>query len=73
MNFTNNLTDNSAMVAPITWSIPQIAVEVLEENVMKTIDFPIVVFKRYADDCITAMPNDKLHDLLKALNSILTN
>lgn len=61
--------DGCAMGAPISSTTAQLVMEFLEENVIGNLKFPILFFKRYVDDCITAVPSDKVEDLLNAFNS----
>lgn len=52
------------MGEPISLSIAsQIDMELLEENVIQRIYFPILFFKMHTSDCITAIHKDKIHDL----------
>ena len=60
--------DGCAMGSPISSTIAQIVMEYLEESVLKKIDFDVLFFKRYVDDCLAAVPENKINHLLQAFN-----
>ncbi|XP_050512088.1 uncharacterized protein LOC126888113 [Diabrotica virgifera virgifera] len=62
-------TDGCAMGASISSAIAQLVLEHLEEIVLNKIDFDILFFYRYIDDCLTAAPEDKLDILLSEFNN----
>ena len=58
-----------AMGNPISSVIAQLVLEHLEETILPTITYPIPFFKRYVDDCITAVPNNHTEDILYKFNT----
>lgn len=67
-NFYQQL-DGCAMGSPISSTIAQLVMEYLEEKVLQHLNIPIIFFKRYVDDCLTAVPEGKINDVLKKFNS----
>jgi len=61
--------DGCAMGLPISSTIAQVVMEYLEESVMEKLNFNILFFKRYVDDCLAAVPEDKINLLLQAFNN----
>lgn len=61
--------DGCAMGSPIALTIAQMVMEYLEENVIKNLNIPILFFKRYVDDCLLAVPNNNINDILQAFNN----
>lgn len=43
--------------------------EHLEEVVLKDLNHNILFFKRYVDDCLAAVPNNSINDVLSAFNN----
>lgn len=60
--------DGCAMGSPISSTVAQLVMEFVEENVLQKLDFDILFFKRYVDDCLTAIPENKTTDILNAFN-----
>ena len=58
-----------AMGSPISSTVAQLVMEYLEESVITNLNIPILFFKRYVDDCITAIPEDQISNVLTAFNS----
>lgn len=67
-NFYEQL-DGCAMGSPISSTVAQLVMEYLEENVLSSININIIFFKRYVDDCLTAIPSNKIDELLSAFNN----
>lgn len=61
--------DGCAMGSPISSTIAQIVMEYLEENVLQKLNYNIVFFKRYVDDCLLAIPEDKITQILNDFNN----
>jgi hypothetical protein len=61
--------EGCAMGASISSVIAQLVLEDLEESMLNNLNYPIPFFYRYVDDCITAIPKDKIDDILKHFNS----
>ncbi|XP_060523582.1 uncharacterized protein LOC132700362 [Cylas formicarius] len=57
------------MGVSISSAIAQIVLEDLEESVLSNALFDIPFFYRYVDDCITAIPKNKQHEILQLFNS----
>lgn len=64
--------DGCAMGSPISSTIAQLVMEYLEETVINNLDINITFFKRYVDDCLTAVPENKITDLINAFNNFHT-
>lgn len=62
-------TFGCAMGSPISSVIAQLVLEDLEENIIKNYDHKINFYKRYVDDCITAIDETFINDFLSQLNS----
>jgi hypothetical protein len=58
-----------AMGSPISSTVAQLVMKFLEEDVIKNLNIPLIFFKRYVDDCITAVPEDQINNVLTAFNS----
>ncbi|XP_072392473.1 inter-alpha-trypsin inhibitor heavy chain H4-like [Diabrotica undecimpunctata] len=58
-----------AMGASISSVIAQLVLEDLEESVMSHLDFNVPFFHRYIDDCICAIPTNKMTEILDKFNS----
>ena len=52
------------MGSPISSTIAQIVMEYLEESVLQKLNYNGIFFKRYVDDCLLAIPEDKLTHIL---------
>lgn len=57
-----------AMGSPISSTIAQLVMEHLEETTINNLDFDITFFKRYVDDCLTSVPENKINEILTAFN-----
>lgn len=57
------------MGAPISSVVAQLVLEDLEENVIPKLKTNLPFYKRYVDDCITALPLPDLDNILKEFNS----
>lgn len=60
--------DGCAMGSPISSTVAQLVLEYLEEKVLNDIKTPVIFFKRYVDDCLIAIPEDKIDEVLDAFN-----
>lgn len=60
--------DGCAMGASISSIVAQIVMEDLEEKVISELPFKLPFFYRYVDDCITAVPQDKINDIVSSFN-----
>lgn len=61
--------DGCAMGSPISSTIAQLVMEYLEEKVLENLNFNIPFFKRFVDDCLVAVPNNKTQEILQAFNN----
>lgn len=68
-NFFYQQLNGCAMGSPISSTVAQLVMEYLEEEVIKNLNIPIIFFKRYVDDCLTAVPEDQIDGLVLAFNS----
>lgn len=57
------------MGSPISSTLAQLVMEHLEEGVLGNLDFNVLFFKRFVDDCIAAIPSDKINNMLNSFNS----
>ena len=57
------------MDSPISSTIAQIVMEYLEESVLQKLNYNVIFFKRYIDDCLLAIPEDKLTQILTDFNN----
>jgi predicted GIY-YIG superfamily endonuclease len=61
--------DGCAMGSPISSTIAQLVMEHLEESVIEGLNFDILFFKRYVDDCLMAVPENETNNILDKFNS----
>lgn len=61
--------DGCAMGAPISSVIAQLVLEHVEETTLPKLSFNPVFFKRYVDDIITAVPKNKIDEILSTFNT----
>lgn len=61
--------DGCAMGSPISSTVAQLVMEYLEEKVLSNTNIPILFLKRYVDDCITAVPENQIDEILNAFNN----
>lgn len=61
--------DGCAMGSPISSTIAQLVMEHLEETVLRQLTTPRLFFKRYVDDCLTAIPENAIAEVLNKFNS----
>lgn len=62
-------TEGVPMGLPISSIIAQIVLECLEETVIPKFKFHIPFYFRYVDDCITAIPREKVNEMQCELNN----
>lgn len=67
-NFFKQL-DGVAMGSPISSIIAQLVMEYAEDQIIDNLDFGILFYKRYVDDCLLAIPKDKEQEILNAFNA----
>ncbi|XP_062714618.1 uncharacterized protein LOC134291187 [Aedes albopictus] len=63
----------TAMGNPLSPTIADMVMELLMNNVMAKINFPIPVIKKYVDDLILALPVDRVLEVLNMFNSYNPN
>ena len=61
--------DGVAMGSPISSVIAQLVMEYAERQIIDNLNFEILFYKRYVDDCILAIPKGREDDILCAFNS----
>jgi hypothetical protein len=57
------------MGSPVSVVLAEIVMQYVEKHVMENVPCPVLFWKRYVDDVITAIPKDQTEDLLQHLNS----
>ena len=60
----------TAMGSPVSVSVANLVMEDVEERALSTFNLQLPFWKRYANDTITAVPRDRIPELLEHLNSI---
>ena len=63
----------TAMGNPLSPTVADLVMEVLLKNVLSEINFPVPVIKKYVDDLILAVPEDKVDETLENFNKYNTN
>ena len=61
------------MGSPVSVVVANIVMEHIEDLVLSMSPVPIVFWKRYVDDVLTAVPVDQVHGMLAHINSINQN
>ena len=67
-NFYKQL-DGVAMGSPISSVIAQLVMEHAEKQIIDSLDFDILFYKRYVDDCLLAIPKGREQQILDTFNS----
>lgn len=62
-----------AMGSPLAASLANIVMEHIEEQVLSSLDYNPIFFKRYVDDIITCIPKNKIDYTLNKFNNYHTN
>ena len=57
------------MGSPVAPHLADLVLEILQEEVIRKLGFPLPFFYRYVDDIITAVPIDKKCDILTKFNN----
>ena len=60
----------TAMGSPVSVSVANLVMEDIEEHALTSFNIQLPFWKRYVDDTITAVPKEKVSELLDHLNSI---
>ena len=60
----------TAMGSPVSVSVANLVMEDIEERALTSFNIQLPFWKRYVDDTITAVPKEKVSELLDHLNSI---
>ena len=63
-------TYGTAMGSPVSVSVANLVMEDVEERALSTFDVHLPFWKRYVDDTCTAVPGDRVQDLLQHLNQV---
>ena len=61
--------DGVAMGSPISSVIAQLIMEYAERQIIDNLNFEVLFFKRYVDDCLLAIPEGKEQQILEAFNA----
>lgn len=61
------------MGSPISSVLAQLVLEDLEENTISNLNFNLKFFKRYVDDCLTIVPENKCQYVLNQFNNYHPN
>ena len=62
-------TFGTAMGSPVSVTVANLVMEVVEGRALATTDIPLRFWKRYVDDTCTALPRSRCQELLGHLNS----
>lgn len=57
------------MGSPLSPTIANLVLERLEEDVLKTCDFPVLLYKRYVDDIFCVIPKDSTNSIITKFNN----
>ena len=68
---TYQQTFGTAMGSPVSVTVANLVMEDVEERALATFDGVVPFWKRYVDDVCTAVPGDRIGDLLQHLNGIV--
>lgn len=61
--------DGVAMGSPISSVVAQLVMEFAEKQIINNLNFNILFYKRYVDDCLLAIPRGREQQILEAFNS----